>query len=395
MKFSNIEELYKAHPILKEIAIRLDDSQSETNEYNRNGKKKDSVKKLVKNEDLPEGDTVIEVSTRFKQRYPEHFVFDRIFKHGGWERMAQLPKAGKKAYEDLLWTIVQSREPDGLHIDIQTGKTRRSVIDFTVFLNKSDEVVKQMEAADPKSAEVLNGIFEAKLQHFKNEIEQNKAGNPSSVEAITFKFEKEIMRLENERKIDSLMREYQSQIDAKDREIEELESEIEELEDQIAEQDGELGGLADKLEEKQKTPSIQKILAGAAEAAVTNLVVKNPSILKKGFGMSDEAIKEIVAEMQDNANKLESATDTNQNNGDASFKEASGDDYSGYSTEHAEALKSLISVIKSFDLNQFKLFYHVAIFCCEDTDNGTVLSEEKTKKIISFISSIVNNQNNG
>jgi len=381
MTFKTLQDIYAKAPVLEDIANRLQDSEEQIKKYNSDNKRKRERGSEAGNTDQP----VREYKTRFKQRYPEHYVIDKIFKNGRWEPMAQLPAMGKDNFEKRLLQIITTRNPDGLHIDIYSGKTSSPIIDFTAFLTDDEKAVDTMKESAKSEAAVL-GLVEAKLQSWENKLEESKNSGGSSPESIQHKFEIQIMDLKHNQKIDSLTRDFQAQLNDKDREIEGLNDYIDELENQLDEQDAELGSVADKLVEKQKTPAIQTVLTAAIEKGITGVLVSNPKILTKGFGMTDEAVKEIVAEMQKDQGKIEEK----KPDGDSSFSEASNttDEYAGFAKEHAEVLQGVHNFAKSLPIEQFKKMYEVVYFMFNE-DN--TFNEENAKKMIAHIHTL-NNQ---
>lgn len=374
MALKTLSEIYQKAPILEDIAKRLNDSEEQIKEYNSQNKKKREPIKIGVDQEQPSS-----YKTRFKQRYPEHFVIDKIFKNNRWETMAQLPASGRKEFEARLLQIVTTRNPDALHIDIYAGKTQSPTIDFTASLTDDENVADAIEESK-KDGEALLGLLESKIQSWENKLEQSKAANPvNSLEAMQSKFELQIIDLKHNQKISDLTRDFQAQLAQKDREIEDLEREVEELEEQLDEQDQELGSAAEKIKEKQAPPRFQNVLATIAETAITSVVIKNPSLLTKGLGMSADAVKEIIAEME--SNKQLEPGKANAPSGDATIEEVT-DDFAGFEPTHKESIIGLIDFLKSLSFDQFKMMYQVVFFMYNE-DN--TMNEENAKKLIAHI----------
>lgn len=375
MALKTLSEIYQKAPILEDIAKRLNDSEEQIKDYNlKNKKNREAIKT---GGDQEQQSTY---KTRFKQRYPEHFVIDKIFKNNRWETMAQLPASGRKEFESRLLQIVTTRNPEALHIDIYAGKTQSPTVDFTASLTDDENVAAAIEESK-KDGEALLGLLESKIQSWENKLEQNKATNPAnSLEAMQSKFELQIIDLKHNQKISDLTRDFQAQLAEKDREIDELEREIEDLEEQLDEQDQELGSAAEKIKEKQSSPRFQNVLATIAETALTGVIVKNPSLLTKGLGMSPDAVKEIIAEMQTNK-QIEEAKPSAPS-GSATFEEVT-DDFSGFDPKHKESIVGMIDFLKSLSFEQFKMIYHVFFFMYNEESNS--MDEENAKKLIAHI----------
>ncbi|MGQ0829400.1 MAG: hypothetical protein ACT4ON_13510, partial [Bacteroidota bacterium] len=140
MKLQTPEELFSQCPQLEDIANRLHDSEVSVAEFNKQNQSKRST---GSNEGI-EGSGF---RLTYKTKYPEHCRIAEIYRNGRWERMANLPKAGRDAFLKSLVSVIETRNPKGLKVQIFGGKRITSnPEEFLCYLSTSDVETKEMAA---------------------------------------------------------------------------------------------------------------------------------------------------------------------------------------------------------------------------------------------------------
>lgn len=348
------EEIYKACPKLLNIAERLADSEAETAERNKELKTRGSN----------------------KRKFPEHFRIVKIHT-GRWEEVPGLPKYGKEAFERVLTSVIDTRNPSALVIEVYGGKRKTPNADvYTCYLTKEAEAIE-----DPDNEAGMRGLG-SDLASLKEQV-ANIAQSGNTLPADS-SMALQMKEMEHKFELTTIKMQYEHLLKEKDEEIEELEAEIEDLNEQLSEQDAELGSAADIIAAKEAPKPFTTLLSGVLETAAENFLMHRPKILADMFKLSPEQVRQILA--KDEQKQLTPP----QANNEASFSEAAPatDDYSSYTPEHAKALKYLQTFAKSLDFEAFKKFYQVCVYCCTNSGN---MNEENADKLLAVILSETNN----
>ncbi|MCE9539043.1 MAG: hypothetical protein K8R85_07485, partial [Bacteroidetes bacterium] len=261
MNMNTPEDLFKKCPILLDIANRLEDSEKDANKTNADNKTKS---KRVKQAELPlEGQSHVAVPS-YAFKYPEHCRIIEIYRNGGWENMANMPKPGKENFLKTLVSTVDTRNPKGLKIEIYAGKRPTSSKEsFTCWL-----VDKDAEIVEEEKRNSTPGLgFAEEMKEVKTELLKFKTNNPEGVNPATMQlmFDMKLQTLEHKQEIERLKSDFERKLEKKDEEIYDLSDEIEDLNEQLAELDGELSGAADLISEKQKPQPLALLLKDVFE----------------------------------------------------------------------------------------------------------------------------------
>lgn len=380
---SPLDDLYKKCPMLQDIANRLDDSEKETAKFNAENK----VKKRRKKPGETTENTVTETKSSYGIKYPEYCRITQIYRNGGWEDMANLPKQGKENFTRSLISTVDTRNPKGLNIEIYSGKSASSKTGaFTCWLAdiNDDEVKKEM--ANSTANKSIG--FADDLSEIKKELEKFKTSNPTQAfnpETMQLMFDMKLLKLEHKQELEKAANLFQTQLDKKDVEIENLESEISDLNEQLVEQDEELLGTAELIEAKKQPQPITVMLTEIFQNGLVGLAFRNQHILKD-WGLSQEAIKL----MWENQQKLIGAapkTITENSEETQNFTEAKSE-YSHQSPEHAEHAKTITAFVNQLTFEHFKLIYTILFFCSNEGE----LNLDHVNKLIPYIYEITKNE---
>lgn len=377
MKLQTPEELFSQCPQLEDIANRLHDSETAVAEFN-----KQIQSRRAGNTDTSEGSGH---KLTYKTKYPEHCRIAEIYRNGRWERMASLPKPGRDEFLKSLVSVIETRNPKGLKVQIFGGKRITSnPEEFLCYLSTSDVETKEMEAkAGDDSLKGAESKVGNEIITLQNQIAELKKHSTLTPELLQANFEMKITKIQHDNEIEKLIRDYETKLDKKDQQIYDLQDEIEDLQAQLAEQDSELSGAAELINQKQKPPAVQVLLASAIESAAVNLIKNRPKILTDVFGLKQEQIAEIFAEEN---KQLPVGEKQPSPEASVSFGE---DEYKGFEKEHAEAIKNIHAFAKQLTLEQFKKLYTMFLFCC--TDKGE-LHEDHSNKLIALIHTINNEE---
>jgi hypothetical protein len=343
----SIEEIYKLCPKLKDIADRIENSQTETETENK--------ARLAKRSDA-------------RLMHPEHWRISHIHVNGRWEEMVTKPRPGREEFEEAIMNIIDTRDPSGLKIQIFNGKRPTTNFDkVTCILAEEANIVSE----EPNQN---LGLIE-----IKQEIETLKKskGEPAD-------FQVRLLEIEHKHELQNLKNGHVRELDKKDAVIEALQQQVAELNEELDTQDAELGNAADKLLEKVGPKPIHLIAGAILEQALEDFVIHRPKILKDAFKLSDDQIKEIFVRKQE---QLPVGTENPAENSDAEVKrKAPSDEYANYTPEHADALKNIHQFTKDLSWDDFKMVYNVFAFCC--TKEGTINSDH-VKALLGFLMPIV------
>jgi len=148
------EEIYKACPKLSNIADRLADSEAEATERNKEYRLKGSQKK----------------------KFPEHFRITKIYT-SHWEEVPGIAKQGRQAFEKSITSIIDTRDPSALMVEVYGGKRKTPNSDsYVCYLSSDPEIQKKIE--NPEASDF--GGLGSELALLKNQVtEITKNGNTS------------------------------------------------------------------------------------------------------------------------------------------------------------------------------------------------------------------------
>lgn len=366
------EELYKKAPDLAIIADRLENSVLKTKEENNH-----ATVQSRKNRDTPGA------ARQSKIKYPEHFRFTKIFKDGQWNKLPTELKSGKSAFEQELTTIVSTRNPQVLEIEIYSGKATRNTSHpekYTIYLSEEAkaEVKQTVELGNVQETNAVKNLEEKFIQLSKSN------GNNESTELLKSDFARQLNNFKHESELKELKRDHERELEKKDAIIKDLQAEVEELEEQLEDADGELSGAADLILAKQKPPAIQELLTGIGAGILKQFAIENPRYLSAVTNKSPEEIKEMLVADADDFAKANEQPKIAENAG-ASFSEASPiDEYEGLEADQVKLLKGLHEFAKGLSIEDLQTFYNICAFVC---NKEAQLDHGKANQLIEFIKS--------
>lgn len=345
-------EIFEKYPDIEDIAIRLEQSETEAKEKNS------------KTEPSTESNKRIFIHT------PEHAVISRYYKGGRWEQSPFVPKPGRKPFLDDLAKILETRKPDAIKVEIFKGKTEKSGVVYSkeLYFNSEPEIKNEQEQL---------GAFEKKLDEKLEQFRQEPGTNNLQIELLRKDFQSQLAEQKHNSEIRELNLRHQAEISALQTAISQRDEYIRELESELDENEGTLGSLKAEAEKEKATPFGEILLGRVLAQAGENILKNNPKILKVGLGLSDADVKRIFE--REGTKELAGAK-AEDNSG---FSECAVDDLSNLDEKHAQGIKDLIGFFKQIPVEEFKKLYTID---CMLQDGGTgMLNAELADKTLSFI----------
>lgn len=368
MKFKP-NEIFKKYPDIEDIAIRLEESEKQARERNKNRT----------NEPVPGGEGN---SKRIFQYCPEHAVISHFYKEGRWEQTPYTIKPGREAFLKDLAKVLETRNPDAIKVQIYKGKTGKNEAVYSKDIYLSEH---QPEASPNSQEQSELGSLVKKFDESLTEAKKNPEVSSYQIELMRKQFEAQLREQQIQSEMRDIARDHQTEINELQATIAKQKEYIAELEEELDEYEGELSGLQEESKKEKETPFGEIILGRVLMQAGENLLKNNPKILKIGLGLSDEEVKKIF---DGETGKLEVGKTANDS---SSFSETQAtDEYAGLDEKHAQGIKDLIAFFKQINVGEFKKLFTVDCML-QDPTTG-MLNNELADKTLQFINE--NTKNN-
>jgi len=350
MNNTELNTLFEKHPVLEEIAVRLDASQKEVNE--KNSKLSETDKQNHKKVSVPEHSRV----THWK-----------MHKDNVWSETVLMAKPGRDGLEEQLKHIIKTRNPDVLRISIYKGYGKRGATPL------SNQEIKINEApAD------LSGVTE-----LKREIDElkNRSSEPES--ELKKQYNDLLKRLEEREwndKIDKINRSHEEEKNTLLNKVAALETEIEELKDEVLDSEEGLKGVQDELKTVTDPPFVT-MLTKIAEKALEGAAIRNPEFLEKVCKLDKETVQQMLEDINGREKEV---TDKEKQPDNSGFTEAA-DEFEGLEEKHKTAIKELIGLFKQVSFAEFGPLYLVCSGLQKEDGN---IDQEKAAKVVEYVKSI-------
>jgi hypothetical protein len=231
----NPSSFFKQFPELKDIASRLHESELQARHRNEFNEKQAS--KQVNEFTPPKKPQIV---------YGDHAVISSYYKDRQWWNTPNVPKEGEKAFVKSLENIINTRNPDAIHVDIYKGKGGRSKgPDFSqdFYLTENVEEIKPLSAPEVPARIELGSVIE----QFDKKLENLKISNPetgaSAIELMKIGFERELDKIRAESEKKEIIHKYEGELKDLRNIVAQKDSEINELQSELEEMEGELGGV--------------------------------------------------------------------------------------------------------------------------------------------------------
>ena len=304
MKF-NPHDILKKYPDFEDIASRLEQSEQEAKEKNKSQKSNGTAT------------TVEDGNKRVFQHAPEHALITHFYKDGRWEQSPLTAKAGRKAFLEDLFKILESRNPDAVRVLIFRNKTEKSGIIYNkdIFLDNE----KPEKTTEHSELGAMEKRFDEKLEQFR----KNPDANNLQIEILRKEFEARLAEQKHLSEINELKHYHQAEINNLQNHIAQRDEYIDELEEELEENEGELNGLKTESQKEKDTPLSEIVLGRVLSQTCENLLKQNPKILKIGLGLSEDEIKKI---WEKDTKEISDGKTISDN---SSFSESTNDDYKG------------------------------------------------------------------
>lgn len=357
MKFKP-HDFFKKHPEVEEIAVRLDESEKEAKQKNKEIQKK-------KTEPVSTEETPKEGKKIFVYR-PECGVISHYCKDGRWEQTPYIPKPGRDPFIKDLAKILESRDPDAIKVEIYKGKMKKSGAvyskDIYLVTNPAEAKETTSELGSPEN-------FESSIEKIRSTV------NPNSYELELMRrdFDAKLKAQEHSSEIKELKLQQQHEINEMQAAIKERDGIIEEMEKELNEYEGHLEGLNEEKEQPFGEMVLGRVLMQAGE----NILKNNPKLMKIGLGLTDEEIKKIWEGEQKKIEDGKSSDNT-------SFSESSSvGDLAGLDPKHAQGIKDLIQFFKQVKVDEFRKLF--TIDCMMQDPVSGMLNNELADKVLQFV----------
>lgn len=310
----------------------------------------------------------------------------KYYKGGTWHFPPSNPTTGK-AFEHELHRVL-ALTPDKVIIDLYKGSTLNSLKTGSEKFDITDKAVNVKEPEnEPKQPAVLGELSNqlAQLQDTVSNIKTTPASdgngniNQKMLE-MQMLFDKQLSELKHSADLKEKQLVWERKEENYEREIKELKEEISILEEEISESSNALNGLAAEHQQKHiEDNTFGKVAERFGVKLITGILSENPTILKKGLGMTDADIQEWISK---DVNQAKSVGDADVQSEDASgFKRKSeADQFAGLSDDHVEGIKTIIAFCKQIGPESFKKVYEVFV-SLQDETNG-MLNENMAKQLI-------------
>ena len=357
MKFKP-HDFFKKHPEIEEIAIRLEDSEKDAKEKNKEIQKK-------KKAGIPNEDNTGTEKKTFVYR-AECGVISHFSKDGRWEQTPYIPKEGRDPFLKDLAKILESRDPDAIKIEIYKGKTKKKgpVYSKDIYLATNPAELKEISSGlgCPEN-------FESSIEKIRSTV------NPNSyeLELLRKDFDARLKAQEHDAQIRELKLQHQHEINDLQAVLKERNEIIEELEEELDEYDGALNGLKEEKEDSLSATVIGRVLTQAGE----NILKNNPKIMKVGLGLTDDEIKKI---WEGSGKRIEAGKASDS----SSFSENSSDEsLEKLDSKHAQGIRDLVAFFKQVKMDEFRKIFAIDVIL-QDEKTG-FLNNELADKILLFI----------
>lgn len=359
MKFKP-NEIFKKYPDIEDIAIRLEESEREARDRNKN--------RGSGNESVSTGETG---GKRIFQYCPEHAVISCFYKEGRWEQTPFTLKSGREPFLKDLAKILETRSPEAIKVEIFKGKTRKGNPVYSKDIYLSDGISSN---DIPEHNEL--GTLVRKFDERLNETKNAPIDSGVQIELLRKDFEAQLKSQQYQSDLRELKQQHQSEINSLQGIIKQQEEYIEELEEELEDYEGELNGLQEEAQKEKETPFGEIILGRVLTQAGENILKQNPKILKIGLGLSDTDVKRIFE-------KSTPQLETGKSEDSSSFSETKGDGLEGLEAKHAEGIRDLLQFFKQIPTDEFKKLF-VINGSMQNPKTG-LLNTELAEKIIQLI----------
>lgn len=357
MKFKP-NEFFKKHPEIEEIAIRLEESEKESQ------KKNEELEKKRASSNNPE-----EILGKKKfQLYPECGVISHFCKDGRWEQTPYKPKEGRDSFIKELAKILETRDPDAIKIEIYNGKSNKAIDKGPVY-SKDIYLVTNPEVKEMPGELGCNPDFESSLEKIRGTIKPNNY----EIELLRKDFDAKLREQAHAAEVRELKLEHDNKLRELDAALKERDAIIEEMKDDMSNYEGELNGL----KEEKEQPFGQMVLSRVLTQAGENILKNNPKLMKIGLGLTDDEIKKIWEGEQKQLAEGKSSDNT-------SFSESgSAIDLNGLDEKHAQGIKDIVSFFKQIPVAEFKKLY--TIDCMLQDPASGMLNHSLADKVLHCI----------
>lgn len=373
-------DIYQAHPDLREIGIRLQQSKDNADKINTEKQKKHSAPPADMFEQHQQ-DGNGRKRPRPYQAPCEHATIEKFYVHNTWQNTNMLLVCGKAAFEDQLIRIL-ARKPDAISVILNNSSkldVRSKPTHVLIKLNNTAQV------EEPEKNETDANQFIHSLQDKLNGLEQQMKQAPRVVDANNvnetlnnLNFAHQLSELKHSHQIDMLkrdhkeekneiVRDYEGQLADKDAEIEQLNDYIDELEADAAETTSSLNGIEATIK-KAENPSWITLAGKIFKTGAEELLKDNLGLVAKTFKVDEKELADYFLEKEE-AEKL--AKEKKSHN-ETSFEATDGinavyDSLDDNKKPIADAFIKMCAVAEAEDLNALIQVVQYAV-----NDDGTI-----------------------
>lgn len=375
MNLQTHPEVFEKHPELASLVDVLLKAGAEYNTFKKNYEKA--------NKDHPD------VRKRqYTGRAKCYAKISKYYKNGAWQFPPSNPIVGEE-FEVELHRIL-SLNPDKIIIDIHKGSTANSLKTDTKTFDLTAQAANATEPLEVVHQPQMLGELNNSLLALQQTVEKLKTTNPldasgnvnAQIAEMQRSFDSQLADIKHQTAIKEKQLEWEKKEDSYKREIQDLKDEVEYLEEEIEEGKQALNGLAEEKEQKHVEDNAMGTVALRFLGKVVNgVLAENPTILKKGLGMTQADIDEWL---KNDVNKGEAKIENTENKDESSFKRkdtsASTDQFAGLTKEHKEGLEIVLAFCKQIGSESFAKVYQ--IFGALQDEKTGMLNEDMAKRLM-------------
>ncbi|MFY9308095.1 MAG: hypothetical protein WAQ28_03490 [Bacteroidia bacterium] len=372
MNLQTHPEIFERHPELAALVDMLLDAELEYKDFKKAHEKA--------NKDHPD----IKKRT-YQGRAKSYGKIAKYYKAGTWHFPPSNPMLGSDFEKEL--DRVLALKPDKITIDLYKGSTLSSLKTDSRKFDITDHAV---DVKEPESETKLNGLGEFNQQLTLLQDTVNKMKSTPQVDSdgklnvqlteMQRQFDMQLLEMKHS----SALREKEFMWERKEekylREIEDLKEEIVYLEEELEENNNALNGITEEREKKHiEENSFGRVIERLGTKVLTGILVENPTILKKGLGMTDADIQEWISKDVKSVDGAEEQPRAEDNSG-FKKKSPSNDIFAGLDGNYLEGVQQILGFCKQIGPEAFQKVYE--IFCCLQDEKTGMLDDEMAKRLM-------------